>query len=242
MSKESRQPWELDVATAEREFARAWLNPAYTQIELKPIDVNRVLREAYTLTQPLTFTRAMLWVVEVRKARDPQSYIPSVVQEGQIWNRRFLENGDEVFLRASRQRQWLSGQYGMVLEETHVSHDQQRVIFLGRAEVPGPTGVSLHSDDRQPLFHVEHAVGGTEAGPLNLWRIVHLTHGRDRRLIDRFAALDDGHTSPEFIELYIGATWTSRSPGRSQRRQSHTDKKLWAAYIRHCVRRECHYG
>ena len=93
MSKESRQPWELDFATAEREFARAWLNPAYTQIELEPIKVNGVLREAYTLTQPLTFTRAMLWDIEVRKARDPQSYIPSVVQEGQIWSRRFLANG-----------------------------------------------------------------------------------------------------------------------------------------------------
>jgi hypothetical protein len=91
----------------------------------------------------------------------------------------------------------------MVLEETHVSHDQQRVIFLGRAELLGPTGASLRSDERQPLFHVEHAVGGTEAWPLNLWRIVHLTHGRDRRLIDRFAALDDAHALPEFIELYI---------------------------------------
>ena len=203
MSKESRQPWELDFATAEREFARAWLNPAYTQIELKSIDVNRVLQEVYALSQPLTFTRAMLWDVEVRKARDPQSYIPSVVQEGQIWNRRFLENGEEVFLRASQQRRWLSGQYGTVLEETHVSHDQQRVIFLGRAELPGPTGASLRSDERQLLFHVEHAVGGTEARPLNLWRTVHLTHGRDRRLIDRFAAFDDGHTLPEYIELYI---------------------------------------
>jgi hypothetical protein len=203
MSKESKRPWELDFATAEREFAQAWLNPVYTQIELQPIDVNRVLQEAYALSQPLTFTRAMLWDVEVRKARDPQSYIPSVVREGQIWNRRFLENGEEVFLRASQQRQWLSGQYGMVLEETHVSHDQQRVIFLGRAELPAPTGVPLHSDDRQPLFHVEHAVGGTESGPLNLWRIVHLTHGRDERLIYRFAALDDARALPEFIDLYI---------------------------------------
>jgi hypothetical protein len=203
MSKESKRPWEVDFATAEREFARAWLNPAYTQIELQPIDVNRVLQEAYTLTQPLTCTRAMLWDVEVRKARDPRSYIPSVVQEGQIWNRRFLGNGEEVFLRASQQRQWLSGRYGMVLEETHVSHDLQRVIFLGRAELPGPTGASLRSDDGQPLFHVEHAVGGTEAQPLNLWRIVHLTHGRDQRLIDHFAALDEARALPEFIELYI---------------------------------------
>ena len=203
VSKESKWPGELDFATAEREFEQAWFNPAYTQIELEPIDVNRVLQESYALTQPLTFTRAMLWDVEVRKARDPQSYIPSVVQEGQIWNRRFLANGEEVFLRASQQRQWLSGQYGTVLEETHVSHDQQRVIFLGRAELPEATGASVHSDERQPLFHVEHAVSGTEARPLNLWRIVHLTHGRDRRLIDRFAALDDAHALPEFIELYI---------------------------------------
>jgi hypothetical protein len=132
VSKESKRPWELDFTTAEREFARAWFNPAYTQSELESIDVNRVLRESYALSQPLTFTRAMLWDVEVRKARDPQ-----------------------------------------------------------------------RGDGRQPLFHVEHAVGGTEAQPLNLWRIVHLTHGRDQRLIDRFAALDDARALPEFIELYI---------------------------------------
>ena len=55
-----------DFAAAEQELARAWRNPEYTQIELAPLDVNRVLQEAYSVGQPLTFTRAILWDVEGR--------------------------------------------------------------------------------------------------------------------------------------------------------------------------------
>src|SRR5262249_4225232 len=152
---EGGQHRDLDFATAEREFARAWENPDCTRIELAPVDVNRVLQAHYALTQPVVFTREMLWDVEVKKARDPRRYMPGVVQEGRIWNRRVLENGDELFLRASRQRQWLTGQPGTVLEQTFLSHGRQRVIFLGTAEVPDADGTRLRSDERQPLFHVE---------------------------------------------------------------------------------------
>lgn len=49
----------------------------------------------------------------------------------------------------------------------------------------------------------EHAVGGTEARPLNRWRIVHLTDGRDERLVERFAQIGSASGLPEFIERYI---------------------------------------
>ena len=193
----------MSFAAAERELEIAWRNPNHTPIELPPVDVNRILQDYYVLSHPLTFTRAMMWDVEVRKARDPLRYIPAVVQEGTIWDRTFLPNGDEFFLRASRQRLWLTGEVGTILEETHLSHDRQSVIFFGRVQFRTETGERIHRDERQPLFHVEHAVGGTESRPLSLWRIVHLTDGQDQRLHERFARLNDPHSVPEFVEVYI---------------------------------------
>jgi hypothetical protein len=189
-------------AEAEAELARAWSNRRYTQVTLEPVDVNRVLQEHYTLARELTFTRAMLWDVEVRKARDPLHYIPSVVQAGHSW--AFQTAGDEErLLRASLQRQWLTGDVGLILERAYLNHKQQRVIFLGASELGDADGALLRSDARQPLFHVEHAVGGTETRPLNLWRAVHLTDGRDERLVERFAQIGRSPGLPEFIELYI---------------------------------------
>ena len=71
------------------EFERAWVDPRNTRFELPPVDVNRVLAEHYLTNQPLTFTRAMLWDTEVRKAWKPDRYIPSVVREGsaRAWGR-----------------------------------------------------------------------------------------------------------------------------------------------------------
>ena len=144
----------------------------------------------------------MLWDVEARKARDPLHYIPTVVQEGHSW--AFARVGDkERLLRASQQRQWLTGEVGLVLEEAYLNHTQQRVIFLGAGELRDQDGTLLRSDPRQPLFHDEHAVGGTEERPLNLWRIVHLTDSRDQRLVERFAQIGSAPGLPEFIELYI---------------------------------------
>ncbi len=73
----------------EGEFQRAWADPRNTRFELPPIDVNRVLAEHYDTGEPLTFTRTMLWDIEVRKAWRPDRYIPSVVQDGsaRAWGR-----------------------------------------------------------------------------------------------------------------------------------------------------------
>ena len=64
-------------------------------------------------------------------------------------------------------------------------------------------GHSVHAGSHQPLFHVEHAVGGVESRPLNLWRIVHLTTGKDHRLMKRFAQMGTSELLPEFIAIYI---------------------------------------
>ncbi|MEM7307982.1 MAG: hypothetical protein AAF682_14990 [Planctomycetota bacterium] len=59
--------------------------------------------------------------------------------------------------------------------EEDTSADEQSVLLFGRAELTRADGTHLEAGQRQPLFHVEHAVSGTEAQPLNRWRIVHLT-------------------------------------------------------------------
>ena len=45
----------------EGEFQRAWVDPGNTRFELPPDDVNRLLAERYRTSEPLTFTRTMLW-------------------------------------------------------------------------------------------------------------------------------------------------------------------------------------
>jgi len=55
----------------------------------------------------------------------------------------------------------------------------------------------------QPLFHVEHSVGGDESRPLNRWRIVHLTDKVENRLVERFTLMANDVWLPEFIEIYI---------------------------------------
>ena len=190
----------------EGEFQRAWADPSNTQIELPPVEVNRVLAERYRTSEPLTFTRSMLWDMEVRKAWRPDRYIPSVVWEGSAhtWGRRSAADATESFLRSSQQRLWLEpAVQGRVLEQVCLESTQQKVTFIGAAEIPDLDGNLLRAGSRQPLFHVEHSVGGAESRPLNRWRIVHLTDRPDRRLVERFTLMANDRWLPEFIEIFI---------------------------------------
>jgi len=171
---------------AREEFDRAWQDPAHTRIEPDPVDVNALLQESYSTSKPLRLTKPMLWDAEVKKARDPGTYIPGVVRQGESWGRKSLENGEECFFRASQQRAWKEGvDDGHVLEEVYSSPNEHSVFFLGRAELSRSDGSLLRTGDPQPLFHVEHAVSGTDSQPLNRWRIVHLTAQKDDALIER---------------------------------------------------------
>ena len=171
---------------AREEFDRAWHDPAHTRIEPDPVDVNALLQEYYSTSKPLRLTKPMLWDAEVKKAWDPGTYIPSVVRQGEAWGRTPLENGEECFVRASQQRAWKTGvDDGHVLEEVYVSPEEHSVLFFGRAELSRGDGPPLRAGSHQPLFHVEHAVSGTDSHPLNRWRIVHLTAEKDDALIER---------------------------------------------------------
>lgn len=190
----------MAVLEHERAFHEAWNDPAATRYELTPLDVNKVLADRYILGTPLVFTRAMLWDLEVRKARHPDVFIPYVVAAGSAaaWG-----DGD-VFVRRSTQRLWLAPETsGPVLEQTKLDNDNQVVTFIGAAELPGPDGELLRATTQQPIFHVEHSVGGTENQPLNLWRIVHRTTAPDARLVETFARIDADPWLPEHVEIYI---------------------------------------
>ncbi|SDM39517.1 hypothetical protein [Allokutzneria albata] len=181
-------------------FERAWADPANTRFTLPPVDVNQVLAERYRLDEPLVFTRTMLWDNEVRKARRPDLFIPFVVEPGSAaaWG------GADVFVRRSRQRRWLDpATYGLVLEQTRLDHARQAVTFIGTAECADEHGERLHADTGQPIFHVEHAVGGEEDRPLNLWRIVHLTDAPNERIVEVFDRIAGSPWLPEFVEIYV---------------------------------------
>jgi hypothetical protein len=55
----------------------------------------------------------------------------------------------------------------------------------------------------QPIFHVEHSVGGAEEDPLNLWRIVSLTGERDPALVAAFDDLANDRYLRVFIEVHL---------------------------------------
>jgi len=93
--------------------------------------------------------------------------------------------------------------YGLVLERAHLDHHHQTVTFTGEPELTDGAERHLQASAAQPRFHVEHAVGGSERAPLNLWRIVHLTEQPDRQRIEQFARMWQSPWLPEFVEIYI---------------------------------------
>ena len=169
------------------------------------MDVNRVLAERYRTTEPLTFTRTMMWDMEVKKAFRPDLYIPSVVTAGSArhWGRRTADGGAESFARCSEQRRWLEpSRRGLVLEQVFLNPARQSATFIGASELLDEDGSRLRAGGGQPLFHVEHAAGGDESRPLNRWRIVYLTERPAQELTDRFTLAEEVWLR-EFFEVYI---------------------------------------
>lgn len=208
------------AAPFETEFARAWDAPGHTRYQLPDTDVNKVLAARYTTSEPVTITRGMLWDMEARKAARPGAYIPYVVQAGsdRSWNRHHGDGG-EYLDRCSMQRLWLEPQrYELILERAFLNHHEQKVTFLGVRELTGPDGTLLRAGTGQPLFHVEHSVGGTGAQPLNRWRIVHLTGATDERLVTVFGRMAASPWLAEHTEIYIReilGIQLTRKPGNS---------------------------
>ncbi|MCZ6828424.1 MAG: hypothetical protein O7F73_02330, partial [Gammaproteobacteria bacterium] len=93
--------------------------------------------------------------------------------------------------------------YGLVLEQVYLNPTQQKVAFIGAAEIPDLDRNLLRAGAGQPLFHVEHSIDGDESQPLNRWRIAHLTNKLKQGLTERFTLMANDVWLPEFIEIYI---------------------------------------
>lgn len=196
---------------AREEFNEACNNADSTLVETDPVDVNALLQMYYSASEPVRLTRTMLWDAEAKKAWDPMTYIPGVVREGSSWGRKPLGNGEEYFLRESQQFAWRTDIYGQVLEEVYLSPQEQSILFLGRAELLRDDGSPIQAGNHQPLFHVEHAVDGTNSRPENLWRIVHLTSKRDDILLKEHVAQTG---APEWLQKFV-AIYVERDLGIS---------------------------
>jgi hypothetical protein len=101
------------------------------------------------------------------------------------------------------QRGWIASEEGRVLEDVFVSDAKQTIYFLERPQMVEESGNALVASPFQPLFHVEHAVGGSEQTPLNLWSIVVLTKAPDPRYCEPFEQMARSGSLPGFIEIYI---------------------------------------
>jgi hypothetical protein len=189
--------------TAEHEYNQAWSAPSSTRFELAPVDVNTVLKKHYRLSPERTLTRTMIWDMETKKAWDPLSYIPYVVSQARSWGRTTLRDGSTRFSRSSLQRGWITSEEGCVLEDVFINDAKQTIYFLGRRRMAEENGSEVVASTYQPLFHVRHAVGGSEEMPLNLWSIVLLTNAPDPRYCEPFEQMVRAGLLPGFIEIYI---------------------------------------
>jgi hypothetical protein len=192
----------VDFRTALDEFEAAWENPKHTRFTLPAVEVNSVLARKYTTSAPVKVTRDMVWDMELQKAWDPATFIPYVVSGGNSWGRRKLHDGSEHFFRSSEQLGWITSGRGIVLEEVFVDHAAKRILFLGRESMRDDSRI-LKASYFQPLFHVEHAAGGSIEEPLNLWRIVILTEQYDERYTEPFKEMVRQGLLPGFLEIYI---------------------------------------
>ncbi|MFC4337740.1 hypothetical protein [Salininema proteolyticum] len=189
-------------------FAQAWSDPDNLSLEAPPLDVNAVLADRYILAEPLAFTRTMLWDMEVRKARRPDLFIPSVVEKGsaRAWvPEEWKCAGGDQFVRTSNQPDWDDPErVYRVIEQVHLDHDARKVTFIGVSEVEDDTGTLVEAGEGRPLFHVEHGTSGEEERPLNTWRWTFESpedRGHLKALIEERAA--NGGRLPEYVEVYI---------------------------------------
>jgi hypothetical protein len=71
------------------------------------------------------------------------------------------------------------------------------------SEAASEDGETISAADFQPLVHVEHAAGGPEHKPHNLWRIVILTASEDDRYTRPFKDTVAAGLLPGYLEIYL---------------------------------------
>jgi hypothetical protein len=186
-------------------FDVAFANPEYTAIVTPDSAVNQVIRDAYDVDTPFTYTRTQLWDMEVKKAHYPDKYLRHVVRPGSLRTFNHTKDGHfERFIRISDQRMWKDlSTYTTVVEDVRLDRENHRAVFVGLPEVKTPEGGVIIAGKGQPIFHVEHCAVGPEDEPVNTWRIVHLTQERDGTLTEVFDKIGNTTYLRLFNEVYI---------------------------------------
>ncbi|MGW5363030.1 hypothetical protein [Actinopolymorpha pittospori] len=199
------------------ELEREWRAPGRTAVEVAPVDVNQVLADHYETDRPdFVYTGSMMWDMERRKAVAPDIYLAGLVKPGSLETFGLPTTGPAVdFVRVTEQRLWLDPEtYGTIIERVHLDDERRSAIFIGTASFDTPDGRTVNAGTGQPLFHVEHAVAGTEERPLNTWRIVHLTDEVDPAIVANFAEMSRQTYLRVFLEVHL-----TRDLGISLRRR-----------------------
>ncbi|EEU43734.1 uncharacterized protein NECHADRAFT_82828 [Fusarium vanettenii 77-13-4] len=153
---------EMDMSYAST-FEAAFADPKNTAITTPDADVNAIISNNYTVDEPFTYTKSLLWHMEVKKAQAPDKYISHVVRPGSLKVVDRTEEGLIEFTRITDQRMWKHpDQYTTIIERVCLDHVNKKAFFLGMAEATLPDGTKITSGEKQPLFHVEHCAVGIQ--------------------------------------------------------------------------------
>lgn len=192
----------MDLAAA---FDDAFSDPTNTALNTDDSRVNAVIQEHYEVDKPFTYTRTLLWDMEVKKAYYPDKYIRHVVRPGSL--RTFNHTVDshlENFIRITDQMMWKDhSKYSTVVENVSLNYKTHEAVFIGLPEAITPEGEKITTGREQPIFHVKHCAVGPEDDPVNTWRIVHLTDKRDESLVEIFQKIGSTSFLRLFNEVYI---------------------------------------
>ncbi|KAF2098896.1 hypothetical protein NA57DRAFT_56534 [Rhizodiscina lignyota] len=197
----------MDVTNLDHEkiLEEAFSNSKNTAVEFPPADVNDIILRKYNVDKPFTYTRTQLWDMELRKASRPDIFLGPLVKPGSLEVFPSTRRGNlEDFTRITQQRRWKDpSRFTTVIEHVRIDHDAHRIFFIGDKEFVAPDGRKFTAGPDQALFHVEHSTTGPEEKPLNLWRIVNLTGGRDEELLKVLDGMSKDPYLPPFNEVYI---------------------------------------
>jgi hypothetical protein len=117
--------------------------------------------------------------MEVKKAYHPDKYLCHIIRPGSVEVFNPTRKGHlKYFTRMSDQKP---------CEESFICHD----------------GRKIEAGKGQPIFHGEPSAMGTEDKPLNIWRIAHLTNGKEEWIIGIFKKMGESKYMREFNEVYI---------------------------------------
>ena len=206
--------------TPQQAFEDAWNAPTATRFIAPTIDVNAALANEGS---PWRMTQRMAWDAEVRKAMAPHHALPEQFATSHMWGRTTVD-GRTTFIRASEQRAWDGADVVLVLEAILIDDNHRRMWFQGLPQAVSEDGTVLHANEQQPLFHVEHSVGGTPDTPLLSWRIVHDTIAPDASVVARLQDLN-----PHAVPAYVTAYLTDRTAMGSPSSRSVSDAREAAA-------------